>query len=163
MLKKKNRAFSALRFANGTFRPTGGHQLGSLLKTNHDKEAAELEIANSDLFDKSDSATFLEQYGFNEQAIPYYQKALDDAPEDKAIRNKFCKLLLSLAIYAKDSKDDFRAIELLKQALALSSQHLQCTEDPSVRNELREAYLRTENYEQADRLNRLGINGSEPK
>lgn len=127
-----------------------------LLKNNCDKEAAQLEIAHQDLFDNSDSASFLGQYGFNKEAIPYYQKALKDAPADKAIRNKFCKLLLSLARDAIEDKDDNKAIELLKQAMALSSEEYQCTEDPAVIHELSNAYARTEQYTLQDELTRTG-------
>lgn len=135
----------------------------SLLKNNQEREAAELEVAHREIFDDSNSATFLEQYGFKEEAIPHYQSALDDAPEDRAIRNKFCKLLLTLARQAADDKNDEKAIELLNQAMSLSTEKYLCTDYQTVKSELRDAYLRTEQYGLADELNARGLPGMIPK
>lgn len=124
----------------------------TLIKTKHEKEAAELECANKDIFKTENSASFLDQYGMNEQAIPFYQKALEQSPEDNAIRDKYCTLLLTLARDAVENKEDISAIGFFKQAMSLSSKDYRCADDRTVMSELRDTYLRTEQYELADKL-----------
>jgi hypothetical protein len=75
---------------------------------------------------------------------------LADAPDDLVIREKFCFLLVTLAKDELNSNNDTEAISLLTRARKMLSGGMPKPIISKVLNTLRYAYLKTEQYDEAD-------------
>jgi len=116
-------------------------------KTN---EAAEMEKKNAWLRTAKDSAAFLDQYGLKPESLPYYEQALAKSPDDLAIRNKFCFLLVMLAKDETNKNNFDEAISLLIRAKGLFRPGMPNETTGKVLEALRLAYLQENRYDEAD-------------
>jgi tetratricopeptide (TPR) repeat protein len=115
------------------------------------KEAADLEKQNLSLQAASrDSAAFLDQYGVKRESVPYYEQALAKAPDDLAIREKFCFLLVMLAKDEMNRHNDSEAITLLTRAKDLLRPEMPVQTRDKVLEMLHRALLNEERYDEAD-------------
>ncbi len=121
------------------------------LQSGNLKGAEDLEQQNPQLkTDNQNSASFLDQYGLKTESIPYYERALAAAPDDIAIREKFCFLLVTLAKDEISANNETNAITLLTRAKSMLSSKTSSQTIRKVFDTLRYAYQRTEQYDQLD-------------
>ncbi len=124
------------------------------LKTGNLKAVNELEQQQGvkSEVSQTNSASFLDQYGLRPDSIPHYEKALAENPDDLAIREKFCFLLVTLA------KDEMRqqkyneAIPILVRAKEMLRAGMPKSTFDKIIHPLRSAYLTEHRYDEADNV-----------
>lgn len=99
-----------------------------------------------------DGATFLDKYGLKRESLPYYEEALAKHPDDLAIREKFCFLLVLLAKDELNKNNDPEAIALLLRAKALLRMGMSEEIVDKVISSLRRTYEYGRRYREADAL-----------
>lgn len=126
------------------------------LKSGKLKEAEDLEKQNVALqnADTDSGPSFLDQYGLKTESIPHYEKALLDAPNDVAIREKFCLLLVTLAKDEMDFDRAEQAIPLLTRAKNLLTKDVSHPVMSKVFTALCRAYQNLELYNEVDETSR---------
>lgn len=122
------------------------------LKTGDVKSATELEKICSMPKQEKNSVLFLDQYGIKKDSIPFYERAIADAPADFAVREKICDLLITLAQdELKDNKDN-EAITLLLKAKSLLIKGMPPEAINKVMEALKKTYLYGERFREADNI-----------
>lgn len=121
------------------------------LQSGNLKDAEELEKQHGSLkIGKQSSTSFLDQYGLKKDSIPEFEKALTASPNDLAVRERFCFLLVTLAKDEILVKNDAEAISLLTRAKSLLRVGMPKQIIEKVMNALRQEYLDTGRYVEAD-------------
>jgi tetratricopeptide (TPR) repeat protein len=121
------------------------------IQSGQSKDAEELEKQNVSLQTAAqDSASFLDQYGVKRESLPYYEEALAKSPDDLAIQEKFCFLLVMLARDELNKNNDDEAISLLNRAKRLLRREMPKQIKDKVLDTLRQAFLKDERYDEAD-------------
>ena len=130
----------------------------ALLQSGRLKEAQALEKQDPSLQNNRDeSASYLDQYGVKPDAIPFYEQALAKSPDDLAVRDKFCFLLVMLARDESNKDHDEEALSLLTRAKSLLRKGMQADVIGRVKGALHREYLKLQMYEQADRKDDDGL------
>jgi len=96
------------------------------------------------------NASHLDAYGMTKESVPFYEKALNEAPNDPSVREKFCLLLVALAEDEMNAKNETEAITLLTRAKSLLQRGMSIEVIAKVMYQLRQAYLQTERGDDAD-------------
>ncbi len=123
------------------------------VKTGNNKAAEELDKQCQILAKPvQNSASFLDQYGLKPEAVPFYDKALADSPNDIAIREKFCYLLVTLAKDELKENHDEVAIDLLLKAKSMLVKGMSTQSIQKVMDALKHAYLYGQRYQEADNV-----------
>lgn len=121
------------------------------------KEARDLEKLDPSLNPQApSSASFLDQYGLNREALPCYEEALAKNPDDLAVREKFCFLLVMLARDELKRNQDEEAISLLTRAKGMLRRGMPEEIIDKVIGELRRVYEWSHRYDEADQAAREG-------
>lgn len=122
------------------------------LKTGNMKAVNELEQQQGvkSEVSQTNSASFLDQYGLRPDSIPHYEKALAENPDDLAIREKFCFLLVTLAKDETRQQKYDQAIPLLVRAKEMLRAGMPKSVFEKVINALHAAYLTEHRYDEAD-------------
>ncbi|MCA9805304.1 MAG: matrixin family metalloprotease, partial [Cyanobacteria bacterium HKST-UBA02] len=127
------------------------------LQAGRSKDAQDLEKQYSSLQAKAtNSASFLDQYGLKRESLPYYEEALAKHPDDPAIREKFCYLLVLLARDELHKNNDEEAISLLIRAKGMLRKGMPDEIIDKVIGELRRVYEYSHRYDESDRAARDG-------
>ncbi|MBX9723863.1 MAG: hypothetical protein K2X81_20820, partial [Candidatus Obscuribacterales bacterium] len=123
------------------------------VKTGNNKAAEELDKECQILAKPvQNSASFLDQYGLKPEAVPFYDKALADYPNDIAIREKFCSLLVILAKDELKENHDEQAITMLLKAKSMLVKGMSEKSIRNVISELHKTYSYGQRYREADSL-----------
>ncbi|MDQ5963982.1 MAG: Matrixin family metalloprotease [Cyanobacteriota bacterium erpe_2018_sw_39hr_WHONDRS-SW48-000098_B_bin.30] len=96
------------------------------------------------------NASHLDAYGMTKESVPFYEKALNEAPNDPSVREKFCLLLVALAKDEMNAKNETEAITLLTRAKSSLQRGMSIEVIAKVMYQLRQAYLQTERGDDAD-------------
>ncbi|MBK9772393.1 MAG: hypothetical protein IPP57_16495 [Candidatus Obscuribacter sp.] len=72
------------------------------------------------------------------ESVPFYEKALSEAPNDPSVREKFCLLLVALAKDEMNAKNETEAIVLLTRAKSLWQRGMSIEVISKVMNQLRQ-------------------------
>jgi tetratricopeptide (TPR) repeat protein len=127
----------------------------AFLQTGRVKQAQALEKEDASLQGASaDSASYLDQYGVKRDSIPLYEAALAKAPDDLAVRKKFCFLLAQLARDESNKDNDDEAISLLVRAKSMLRPGMPPDVITRVTSALKLEYLKLERYDEADQTQR---------
>lgn len=128
------------------------------LQSGRTQEASGLEKNNVSLqATLQNSASFLDQYGLKREALPYYEEALKSSPDDLAIREKFCFLLVMLAKGESNKLNFDEAISLLLRAKGMVRRGMPAPILDKVAGALHQAYLQEYRYDEADQLAKEGL------
>lgn len=123
------------------------------VKTGNNKAAEELDKQCQILTKPvQNSASFLDQYGLKPEAVPFYDKAFADSPDDIAIREKFCQLLIVLASDELKENHDEIAINMLLKAKSMLVKGMSEKSIRNVISELHKTYSYGQRYREADNL-----------
>lgn len=121
------------------------------LQTGNTKEAENLEHdPDWPQTNAKPNAPHLDAYGMTKESVPFYEKALNEAPNDPSVREKFCLLLVALAKDEMNAKNETEAITLLTRAKSLLQRGMSIEVIAKVIYQLRQAYLQTERGDDAD-------------